>query len=199
MRLRPAVFLDKDGTLVVDVPFNVDPSKVVLAPFAAEGLVRLRRVGYALVLVSNQPGVGLGRFPAAALAAVDDRLCELLAPHGVTLDATYYCPHVPAPGDGHGVASCSCRKPAPGLLLRAAREHGLHLRRSWMIGDILHDVEAGRAAGCRTILLHNGGETEWRLGPGRTPHFTVPDLLQAAQIIARSGTPVAESVSGGRP
>jgi histidinol-phosphate phosphatase family protein len=197
MNLRPAVFLDKDGTVVEDLPYNVDPALVRLAPGAAEALARLRRAGFALVLVSNQPGVALGRFPATALAAVDGRLRELLAPHGAALDAAYYCPHAPDSGRQGEAIGCSCRKPAPGLLFRAAREHGLHLRRSWMIGDILNDVEAGRAAGCRTILLDNGGETEWRLSPAREPHFKAAGLLEAAEIIERAGTVVAHDPAGG--
>jgi histidinol phosphatase-like enzyme len=93
------------------------------------------------------------------------------------LDGFYYCPHAPDAG-------CDCRKPAPGMLERAAREHGVDLRASWMIGDILDDVEAGRRAGCRTILLDNGNETEWRDGEQRCPDYVARDLAQAAAIIA---------------
>jgi D-glycero-D-manno-heptose 1,7-bisphosphate phosphatase len=178
--MRPAVFLDKDGTLVENVPFNADPARVTLAAGAPEALGRLQRAGFALVVVSNQAGVALGRFPEAALKDVDARLTALLAPHGVALAGSYYCPHAAAAAGG---PACVCRKPAPGLLLEAARERSLHLGRSWMVGDILDDVEAGRAAGCRTILLDNGGETEWRRSAARTPHYTVKDLLQAAAII----------------
>lgn len=205
-RLRPAVFLDKDGTLVKDVPFNVEPSRVALMPGAGEGLARMQAAGFALVLVSNQPGVGLGRFPRSALDAVDAHLAQLLAPYGASLDATYYCPHVPS--DGDRLLACWCRKPAPGLLFRAARDLHLHLGRSWMIGDILNDVEAGRAAGCRTILLDPGGETEWRVTPARTPHFVTRSLPGAARIIeaAEASSPpayesrsVALPATGGRP
>ena len=204
MQLRPAVFIDKDGTLIENVPYNVDPDRIALTPGAGPALRALRDAGFALVLVSNQSGVALGRFPAAALRGVEDRLAELLAPHGVSLDAVYYCPHAPAPD---GTPTCVCRKPAPGLFFQAARERRLHLRRSWMIGDILNDVEAGRAAGCRTILLANGGETEWKLSPGRTPHFTARTLVEAAQIVLvvdrpavvlTGGTLVAGSMAGGR-
>lgn len=197
MPLRPAVFLDKDGTLVDDVPFNVDPALVRLTRGAGEGLARLQRAGFALLVVSNQPGIGLGRFPASSLAAIDARLRELLAPYGVTIEGTYYCPHVPGSADGRETPACDCRKPAPGLLLRAARDHRLDLRESWMVGDILNDVEAGRTAGCRTILLDNGGETEWRLSPMRQPDFRVSTLLEAAVVIERAGTLVAEDLAGG--
>lgn len=208
MPLKPAVFLDKDGTLVEDVPFNVDPARVVLTPRAGEGLRRLKAAGFALVLVSNQSGVALGRFPASALRGVDARLRQLLAPHDVALDATYYCPHAPSDG-GPG---CACRKPSPGLLFAAARDNGLDLAASWMIGDILNDVEAGKAAGCRTIFLATGGETRWEISPRRTPDFTARDLLTAARIIeavaaVRAANPhglddpllTAAGPSGGRP
>jgi histidinol-phosphate phosphatase family protein len=107
------------------------------------------------------------------LHEVKGKLRELLP----ALDAFYYCPHLPEAG-------CDCRKPAPGMLERAAREHGVELAQSWMIGDILDDVEAGRRAGCRTILVDNGNETEWRAGESRSPHYVARDLPQAAEIIA---------------
>src|SRR5919197_46875 len=141
----PAVFLDKDGTLVEDVPYNVDPGRIRLAPGAAEGLRLLHRAGF------------------------------------------YYCPHHPAGAVEEHAVVCACRKPAPGLLLRAAREHGVDLARSWLVGDILDDVEAGRRAGCRTILLDNGHETEWVLRPERVPHPVASELLDAARLIADYG------------
>ncbi|MGE5468805.1 MAG: D-glycero-alpha-D-manno-heptose-1,7-bisphosphate 7-phosphatase [Ignavibacteria bacterium] len=177
------MFLDKDGTLIRDVPHNVDPSRIELAPGAGAALARLREAGFALVLVSNQPGVARGCFAEADLAAVWRRLGELLAPFGVGLDAIYYCPHDPAGRVRRHAIACRCRKPQPGLLKRAAAEHGFALERSWMIGDILDDVEAGNRAGCRSVLLDAGGETEWRAGPWRRPAFVARDLADAAACI----------------
>ena len=88
--------------------------------------------------------------------------------------------------------ACDCRKPRPGLLRRAALEQELDLPRSWFVGDILHDVEAGRAAGCRTVLIDNGNETEWKLTPQRLPHHVAPDMLGAASIILKEGRPRAD-------
>jgi histidinol-phosphate phosphatase family protein len=166
-----AVFLDKDGTLVENVPYNVDPARIALTPGAAAGVRELKARGYRVIVVSNQPGVGLGFFPAIALDAVEERL-RALAP----IDGFYYCPHRPDAG-------CACRKPSPAMLKRAAHEHGLQLSACWMVGDILDDVEAGRRAGCRTVLIDNGNETEWQLTPQRVPHFVAHDLARAAALI----------------
>ncbi|HEX6733641.1 MAG TPA: HAD family hydrolase [Azonexus sp.] len=181
--MNAAVFLDKDGTLVHDLPYNADPDRLRLRPGAGPALARLRRAGFRLILVSNQPGIALGLFPEAALLSVDAELARRLAPHGAALDATYYCPHLPAAaGAGPG---CACRKPQPGLLRRAAAEHGIDLGRSWMVGDILDDVEAGHAAGCRAVLLDVGSETEWRDGAGRRPDFVARGLAAVAAGILR--------------
>ena len=176
-----AVFLDKDGTLVHDVPFNVDPERIHLLPGVGKALRRLQDTGYLLIVVSNQPGVALGRFPAHALGAVEAALDELLTPYGVIITAYAWCPHHPGPRSG--MLACTCRKPRPGLLLDAAAVHGIALNRSWMIGDILDDVEAGARAGCRTILVDRGGETRWRGGRLRTPNAIVYDFADAASII----------------
>jgi histidinol-phosphate phosphatase family protein len=184
--MSAAVFLDKDGTLIDDLPYNVDPSRITLARGAA-GLGRLARLGYALVVVSNQPGIALGRFGPAALLGVHQRLTQLLAAQDVPLTAFYHCPHHPAGTVPEYAGPCRCRKPLPGMLLRAAAEHGIELAASWMVGDILDDVEAGRRAGCRTVLLDGGNETEWRRTPLRTPHLIAPDLGAAADMIAAAG------------
>src|SRR5690606_23075202 len=170
---------DKDGTLVRDVAYNVDPARVELSPGAGPALHLLQRHGFALIVITNQPGVGEGRFPAAALEGVRLRLLELLAPHAVALDGFYFCPHAPV----RGAPACMCRKPEPGLLQRAAAEHGIDLASSWMVGDILNDVEAGRRAGCRTALIDCGNETEWDLSPWRRPDLVASDLGTAARLI----------------
>jgi D-glycero-D-manno-heptose 1,7-bisphosphate phosphatase len=144
--LRPAVFLDRDGTLVEDVGYPRDPEAVRLLDGAPEALAALRRAGYALVVVSNQSGIGRGLVSREEADAVHDRFVLELRGRGVELDDVRYCPH--APEDG-----CTCRKPAAGLLLDSARELGLDLSRSFMVGDKRADVEAGRAAGCRTVLF----------------------------------------------
>ncbi len=180
---RRAVFLDKDGTLIEDIPYNVDPARIRLLPGAAEGLHALHRAGYLLVVVSNQSGVARGYFPESALLAVEERLRALLAGVGVPLAGFYYCPHHPDGVVPEYAISCLCRKPSHGLLVRASREHDIDRRASWFVGDILDDMEAGHRAGCRTILIDNGGETLWELSPDRTPDHVAPDLAAAARII----------------
>ncbi len=178
-----AVFLDKDGTLIEDVPYNVRPELIRLMPGSDAGLRDLHAAGYRLVIVSNQSGVARGYFREEALQEVEARLRELLAERGITLAGFYWCPHHPEGRvPGYGV-TCLCRKPAPGLLWKAADDHGFDLSRSWLVGDILNDVEAGRRAGCRTVLLDNGHETEWLRTPLREPHYTAADLNGAARII----------------
>lgn len=178
-----AVFLDKDGTLVEDVPYNVDPALIRLTPGAAEGLSALHRAGYRLVVVSNQSGVARGLFPAEALEPVKRRLIDLMAEFDVPLADFLYCPHHPEGRVREFAIACDCRKPAPGLLIRASEWQGIDLSRSWLIGDILDDIEAGQRAGCRTILLDNGHETEWVSGPFRRPHHKATDLAEAARLI----------------
>lgn len=174
-----AVFLDKDGTLIENVPYNVDPAFVVLTTGAATALRCLADRGFRLLVVSNQPGVADGRFPPSALGAVEQRIRSLLAPAGVSIDAFYYCIHSPE-------QRCACRKPAPGLLRRAATEHRIDLARSWLIGDILDDVEAGRRAGCRAALLVNGNETLWQRGRYRRPDVAGRSLADVVRgIIAK--------------
>lgn len=177
------MFLDKDGTLVENVPYNIDPQRLQLTPGAIPGLRSLHRAGYQLIVVSNQSGVARGYFRETDLAAVATGLEELLAAVSVPLTGFYYCPHHPQGRISQYAIACDCRKPAPGLILRAAQVHGIDLSQSWMIGDILDDVAAGRRSGCRTILLDTGNETEWQLTPARLPHHLAPDLAVAAQII----------------
>ena len=173
---RPAIFIDRDGTLIEDVPDNVDPQRLRFTRDAIEGLMLLQAYGYALVVVTNQPGVGLGLFDDAALDTLHAHMRAQLAEHGVELAGIYACAHRPGAG-------CGCRKPEPGLLLRAAADLELALDRSWMIGDILDDVEAGCVAGCRTVLLDVGNETVWRDSPRRRPTLRARTLFDAAREI----------------
>ena len=178
--MSPAIFLDKDGTLIEDVPYNVDPARMTLALGAREGCAALHEAGYRLVVVTNQSGVARGLFAEDALAAVETRLRAML---GVPLAGVFHCPHHPDGTVPRYAVDCACRKPLPGLLRHAAIRLDIDLAQSWMIGDILNDVEAGRRAGCRTVLIDNGNETEWVGGALRTPDHKAADLAEAAIAI----------------
>lgn len=154
---RPAVFLDRDGTLIRDRVHAADPATVAPLPGVVVGMRALQEAGYVLVVVSNNSGVARGLFTAAEAQAMGQRLVAVLADEGVKLGGYYFCPHHPSAGQVERFArSCDCRKPRPGMLLRAADELGLDLARSWMVGDLPSDVGAGRAAGAQPVLLDVG-------------------------------------------
>jgi D-glycero-D-manno-heptose 1,7-bisphosphate phosphatase len=181
---KRAVFLDQDGTLIDDVAFNADPRRITLSSGAGAALRMLARLDYRVFIVSNQDGVARGDFPEAALEPVRHRLADLLFREQLSLDGFYYCPHHPQGKIAAYAFDCLCRKPMPGMLLLAAREHDINLHDSWMVGGILHDVEAGNRAGCRTVLIDGGNETEWKLGLYRLPTRVVTDIYAAALVIA---------------
>lgn len=157
---REAVFLDRDGTLIEEVNYLSAPEQVRLISGAAEAVRQLNAAGVLVVVVTNQAGVARGIFPESRISTVHAHLSSLLAERGARIDAFYYCPHHPTAGAGAYRIACECRKPKPGLLLLAARELDIDLARSWMIGDKLCDADAGRAAGCRTMLVRTGHGSE---------------------------------------
>ena len=173
--LRPAVFLDRDGTLIRETGYLSDPDAVELLPGVADALRNLMEAGYPLIVVSNQSGVARGMFPASRVHAVMARLRERLREHGVELTAIRFCPHRPEDG-------CACRKPRPGLLELAAEDLELSLRDSVTIGDKRIDAAAGRNAGGRGVLVRTGyGRDEEALAGGEgTPPDLVCDDLKAA-------------------
>jgi len=175
-----AIFLDRDNTVFEDMEFSVDPDKVRLLPGALEGLHKLQAAGYKLLVVTNQSGVARGFFDETRLQAVHKYMVAFLLERGVGIDGVYYCPHYAMGKVPPYARVCDCRKPEPGMLLRAAAEHGIALERSWMIGDRPADIGAGRAAGCRTIRVLTGPVPE---AGDPTPDFLATDLNAAAEFI----------------
>lgn len=159
-----ALFVDRDGTVIEDAGYPSDPARVRLLPGVTEALERLRERGVPVVMVTNQSGIGRGRFDRATFDAVQAEMVARLLDGGVELDAVYVCPHAPD-------ASCGCRKPAPGLFERAAREHGIDLGRALYVGDRLRDVAPGLARGGRAVIVATGAP--------------VPDDLPAGVLRAR--------------
>jgi D-glycero-D-manno-heptose 1,7-bisphosphate phosphatase len=188
--LRPALFLDRDGVLNVEVEYLHDPAALVLLPGAAAAVAAVNRRGVPVVVVTNQAGIARGYYDEAAYRALMRRLGEALAAAGARLDADYHCPHHPEAGLGPYRVACACRKPRPGMLLQAARDLGLDLRRSALVGDKLSDLEAARAAGCAAILVRTGyGAAEEAGARAAGAADEVHDSLAAAvpSLLARLG------------
>ena len=198
---RPAVFFDRDNTLIKDPGYIDDPDKVSLFDDTAGALRRLGEGGYLLVVVTNQSGVARGIITEQRLAEIHQRLQELLAGHSACIDAVYSSPYLDGPEatvERYRRAS-DLRKPSPGMLLRAAADLGIDLPRSWMIGNSGRDIEAGRRAGCRTILLDRGGEN----APGHqaNPDHVARSLHEAANLVLRAGreAPAARASAASNP
>ena len=173
-KLSPAVFLDRDGTLMQDVDYCSDPKDVHLFPGAREALRKLKQAGYKLIIITNQSAIGRGYFNEAAYRMVEREVERQVGQD--LIDATYFCPHAP----GH---SCECRKPQAGMVLDGARDYHLDLSRSFFIGDKQSDIECGHNAGVKTILVRTGygKETDSVLA-----EYVAQDLAEAADIILRA-------------
>ncbi len=177
-----AIFLDRDGTLVHPRHYPTRPEELILYDGLTPHLKRLQQAGFKLVVVTNQSGLARGLFTEADLRRMHEHLKRELAKDGVRIDGIYYCPHHPE-GIVPGLAmQCLCRKPAPGMLHRASAELDLDVRRSWFVGDILDDVEAGNRAGARTVLVDLGTERRPRVQL-RRPAFVARDTRHALALI----------------
>jgi D-glycero-D-manno-heptose 1,7-bisphosphate phosphatase len=190
MKSRGAVFLDRDGTVNEEVGYLRDLEKFKLIPGAATAIRRLNEAGLPVVLVTNQSGVARGYFPESLVHDAHERLDAMLRAEGARLDGVYYCPHHPTAGNSSYTVVCDCRKPATGLLDRAARDLNLDLRQSFMVGDKWSDVELGQRAGARTILVRTGFAAD---DPGnvrpdhvRDPDFIARDLATAVEWILKN-------------
>jgi D-glycero-D-manno-heptose 1,7-bisphosphate phosphatase len=182
------VFLDRDGLLVREEPWVLDPADVVLLEGAAEGLRALNEAGVPALVVTNQSAVARGWIDEAGLARIHARLHALLAERGARVDAVRHCPHHPTEGRGALRVVCACRKPAPGLILALAREYGIDLARSWTVGDAARDVAAGRAAGTRTALVRTGKGARELASIDPPPDLVADRLDEAvARILPRLG------------
>jgi len=191
---KRAVFWDRDDTLIADPGYIDSPDKVTLLPGAADALKRLADAGFENILVTNQSGIARGLLDEPTLHTIHERLQALLAEHGARLDAIYYCPYLP--GEEAVVEAyrrdSDLRKPKPGMLLTASLERRIDLAASWAVGDSPRDCRAGRAAGCRTILLRpEGGAAD----PEETDcaDFVAESLDQAVEIILKYGQTTASS------
>jgi len=174
-RRRAAIFLDRDGTLIRDANYPSDPAGVAAIPGVAEALHQLQAMGFALVVVSNQSGVGRGFITEAQAAAVDAQFREVFSHAGIAFDGVYYCPHSPDAG-------CDCRKPLPGLLLRAQEDLDLSLADSFLIGDKVEDGQAAQAVGAVGMLVTADPE---RVRAGLASGLVVFEKLLQAVLAVR--------------
>jgi len=187
---RPAVFLDRDGTICREVGYVNHVDRLELLPGSAEALRRINESGRLAVLVTNQAGAARGYFPRELIESVHQKLKALLAQGGARIDAYYYCPHHPEVGEAELRRECDCRKPGPGMLFRAREELNADLSRSWIVGDSFKDMEAGQAAGVPGVLLRTGygkGELLYKApGSSAKPARIADDLPEAVEwILAR--------------
>ncbi|HZH90878.1 MAG TPA: HAD family hydrolase [Pyrinomonadaceae bacterium] len=186
---RRAVFIDRDGTISEEVGYVNHPSRYRVFPYAAEAIKQLNDAGWLAVLVTNQAGVARGYFTEDVIGAVHALLARELEGGGARLDAIYYCPHHPTVGDPPYRFDCDCRKPRPGLILRAAVDLDIDIAASWMVGDRYSDTELARNAGARAALVLSGygrGEWEYQRGTWRhQPDLIAENLLEAVRTITK--------------
>jgi D-glycero-D-manno-heptose 1,7-bisphosphate phosphatase len=179
---RRAVFLDRDGTVAEEVGYANHISRFVVYPFAAAAIRRLNEAGLPVIVVTNQSGVARGFFPESLIGQMHDKMVEELAAGGAHVDGVYYCPHIRDD-------QCSCRKPLPGMLELAAREHNLEISGSVLVSDRYNDIQMGHENGCRTLLVLTGygrGDYEWNHAKWpRQPDHVVENLADAAEIILK--------------
>lgn len=182
--MHKAVFLDKDGTLIHDLPYNVDPSLITWHEGVFEALASLSAKGYLLIIVTNQSGVARGLFEEKDLKELEAAMRAVLEKKGVPLDGFYYSPyHMEGTVKEYAIHS-DCRKPGAGMLLRAAEELQIDLSASWMIGDTLNDVEAGNRAGCRTVLITNSIPVIDN--DNQQPNYIASTIEEASRIVISS-------------
>jgi D-glycero-D-manno-heptose 1,7-bisphosphate phosphatase len=179
---RHAVFLDRDGTIAEEVGYANHISRFVVYPFAAAAIKKLNDAGLPVIVVTNQSGVARGFFPESLVVEMHEKMAENLAAGGAHVDGMYYCPHIRDDG-------CSCRKPLPGMLEQAAREHDLEVRGSVLVSDRYNDIQMGHDSGCRTILVLSGygrGEYQWnRAKWPRQPDHVIENLAGAVEVILK--------------
>lgn len=187
LKSSPVAVLDRDGTINVERHYLSEPDQIELLPGAAEGLGLLQRMGFRLLIATNQSAVGRGYITLERLSAIHERLSDVLARYGVRLDGIFFCPHVPWDG-------CGCRKPRQGMIEKAAAEFGFSPSEAYIVGDKADDIGLGRNAGATTVLVRTGYGREVEAKGGAGADYVTDDLLSAARLIV--GLDSSKHVSG---
>jgi D-glycero-D-manno-heptose 1,7-bisphosphate phosphatase len=184
--MTPAVFIDRDGSINEDIGYLSRPDDLVIYPWAAEAIRLVNQSGMKAIVITNQSGIARGLYTEEILNQIHERLREEIAREGARIDAIYYCPHHPRIGDERYRQMCACRKPEPGMLLQAARDHSIDLHRSYVIGDKSSDINAAANAGAKGVLVLTGYGREIEDDRERwpcEPAFVARDLLEAVKMI----------------
>ncbi|MCF6158313.1 MAG: HAD family hydrolase [wastewater metagenome] len=185
MTKRKAIFLDRDGTLVVHVPYLNSPDQLKLLPNAVRGIRLFKEHGYLIIIVTNQSGIARGFFNEECLTFIHERLKDMLEKEGVTIDDIYYCPHYRKGAVERYRIDCDCRKPKSKMIYDAAAEYHIDLKQSFMIGDSETDMVAGKNAGCTCILIKDTEIHGQNSVSGIDADYCVKDLFEAAKLFAR--------------
>jgi D-glycero-D-manno-heptose 1,7-bisphosphate phosphatase len=183
---RRAVFLDRDGTINVEKNYLHRIADFEFIPGAPEAIKKLKAAGFLVIVVSNQSGIARGYFDEDAVNLLHEHIQDELKGYDTVIDAFYFCPHHPEEGLGVYKGACECRKGAPGMLLKAASEHDINLKNSFMVGDKLADIEAGKRAGCQSLLVLTGYGEKTALKAAAEEVEKCPSLDFAAQLILQS-------------
>ena len=190
-----AIFLDRDNTLIEDPGYINHPNQVKLLSGTSAALVQLRRMGYKLVIVTNQSAIARGIVTEQVLGEIHQRLIELLGREGAGVDKIYFCPYHPSGVIAKYRKDSDLRKPKPGMLLKAAEEMNIDLEQSWMIGNAYHDIKAGKLAGCRTILIDSSAHPALRKAMDPVPDKKAVNIKEAVNIIKMYDQQAAASKS----
>jgi len=178
--MKKACFLDRDGVLIEEAHYLKDPEQVKIIPGAYSAVKKLKEMGFLCIVVSNQSGVARGYFKEPDIKAIETRIDEYLAAEGLKIDAYYNCPHHPKGTVPQYAKDCACRKPAPGMILKAAAEHGIDLKSSFMIGDKFSDLKAAEKAGCQFQILVKTGHGNEEIEAHGTDGAIIADDISAA-------------------
>jgi len=186
MSQNKACFLDRDGVIIEEVNYLSSPDQVKVFPEAIEALKLLRDNNYKIIIVTNQAGVARGYFKLTDISLVHDKIDEILSRHNLSIDSYYYCPHHPKGSVPEYSIECNCRKPMPGMLLEAIDDHNINISKSFLIGDKMSDINAGKNVNCPGILVKTGHGSEYVKEATINNIIIKDNILEAVEFMVRA-------------